>query len=259
MAKKPSKTTASESKATEAESALESVNLARFFSTRAKFEKFELWVVGDSPLICHAWSEKSKREMFSKQVRAMKAAKELRDPKAEFLSSLYDMPDKGYGFPATAIKKCMLSVAHKDKGVPQTLVMRSLWIDAPYVAVRPALAGAKCNLPLVRIYGSEPYMREDMVRIGSGLRKIANFAYRATFDVWAIRVKGRFNASAISRDVIADLINESGLGCGIGDWRNEKSGSFGSFHLASEEEQEVWDAYALGKGKLPEPTYDLAA
>lgn len=57
-----------------------------------------------------------------------------------------------------------------------------------------------CDMPLVRIWGTDPEMREDMVKIGSGMTKTANLAYRAQFTHWAIRVTGEFNNSAFGTD-----------------------------------------------------------
>lgn len=255
MARKPTKKTPEIEGSKAEDSAYERINLAKFLSTKAVFAQFSTWIVGLSPLICHAWSKKAKDEMLFKQIKALKPAKEARDPESEFFASLYEMGEEGegvFGFPATAVKKCLLSVAHKDKGVPRELVMRSLWINAKYVSVRPALAGAICDLPLVRLWGSEPLMREDMVRIGAGMRKTATLAYRATFRTWGIRITGRYNASVLNEEVIQFLAAEAGVATGIGDWRNEKGGSFGSFKLASIEEAKAWDRFARGAGPLPE-------
>lgn len=231
----------------------EQVNLARFLSQKAVFKGFSFWIVGDTPLICHSWSEKARLEMLQKQTGAIKAAKAKRDAEADFRSSLYKIDDDRFGFPATAVKKCMLSAAHKDKGIPQTVVMRSLWIDAPFVRVQTAHPGAVCDLPLLVLHGGDPEMREDMVRIGAGMRKTANLAWRGQFKVWALRVVGRYNASVLNELVLEYLINEAGMACGIGDWRNEKSGMFGAFHLAKADEEKQWDAFAKGKGPLPKP------
>jgi hypothetical protein len=236
------------------------VKLGAILSKKAQFQRFGIWLVGDTPLITHAWSEKARREMLSKQVKATKGGKEARDPHADFVSSLYEMGDGTYGFPATGIKNCILSAAHKDKGIPRTAVMSALWIDADMVRTRPALAGAVCDMPLVRITGSKPEMREDMVKIGSGLNKVANLAYRAQFTVWAMRITGRFNSSIITPEALAFLIQEAGLASGLGEWRNERKGMFGSCHLADPEEEAAWDAYESGKGQLPVPeNYRMAA
>lgn len=236
------------------------VNLASVMSRKPVFSTFRIWIVGDTPLITHAWSEKARREMLEKQVKATKPGKVARDPQADFVNSLYEMGEGAYGFPATGVKKCILSAAHKDKGIPRSTVMAALFLQADMVRTRPALAGAICDMPLIRIWGGEPEMREDMVRIGSGLNKTANLAYRGQFTVWAMQIRGRFNASVVTPDQLAFLIQESGLASGIGEWRNERSGMFGAFHLADAQEEKAWDAFAAGKGPMPLPdSYQMAA
>lgn len=235
-------------------------SLSASLSSKAKFSGFKVWLVGDTPIITHAWSEKAKREMLSKQVKATKPGKEARDPQADFVSSLYEMGDGVYGFPATGVKNCILSAAHKDKGIARSGVMSALWINADMVRVRPALAGAVCDMPLIRIFGSDPEMREDMVKIGSGLNKTANLAYRAQFKIWAMRISGRFNPTVLTPEALAFLIHESGLASGLGEWRNERKGMFGAFHMADEAEERAWDAFADGKGPMPVPaSYQMAA
>lgn len=235
------------------------IKLSALLSKRAIYRPFSVWIVGDTPLITHAWSQKARLEMLQKQVKATKAGKEARDPHADFVSSLYEMGKDTYGFPVTGVKKCILSVAHKDKGIARTAVLSALFLDAEMVRVRPALAGAICDMPLVRIWGSGPEMREDMVKIGLGINKTANLAYRGQFTVWAMRIAGRFNSSAVTAEALSFLIQESGLATGIGEWKNASQGVFGSFHLADEEEEAAWDAFAAGSGPMPIPaSYHLA-
>ncbi len=235
------------------------VSLSAVLSKQQKLKHFSMWLIGDTPLITHAWSEKAKREMLSKQVKATKPGKEARDPEQDFVNSLYEMEKGVYGFPVTGVKNCILSAAHKDKGIPRSAVMQALYLDADMIRVRPALAGAICDMPLVRIHGTDPEMREDMVRIGGGMNKTANLAYRAQFTVWAMRITGKVNTTTVTDEALSFLVQESGLACGIGEWRNEKKGVFGSFHLATVEEEAAWDAYASG-GDLPIPeTYSMAA
>ena len=131
-----------------------------------------------------------------------------------------------------------MSSAHKDKGIPRYTVMTALWLNAQMVRVRPALAGAICDMPLVRVYGGDPEMREDMVKIGQGLQRKANLAYRAQFSVWALKITGRFNSSVLTAEALTFLINESGMASGLGEWRNERKGMFGAYHLGSVAEQE---------------------
>lgn len=230
-------------------------SLAALMSRKTTYNLFSTWIVGDTPLITHAWSEKARRQMLQKQVKATRGGREARDPHADFVSSLYPMGEGIYGFPAMGFKNALLSVAHKDKGIAKTNVMAALWINAQIARAQPAFEGAVCDMPLLRIYGSEPVNREDMVKIGSGLNKTASLAYRAQFTVWAFRVSGKFNADAITIEQLAFLISEAGMACGLGEWRNERKGMFGAFHAADLEEEAAWDAFAAGSGALPQPSY----
>jgi hypothetical protein len=235
------------------------VNLGAALSKRTIYQPFNMWIVGDTPLIVHAWSQKAKLEMLSKQVKATKSGKEARDPERDFVDSLYEMDEGSYGFPATGVKNCILSAAHKDKGVARSSVLQALYINAEMVRSRPALAGAICDMPLVRVHGSKPQMREDMVKIGSGLNKIANLAYRGQFTFWAMKISGQFNPAVLTAEALSFLVQESGLASGLGEWRNERRGMFGAFHLATADEEKEWEAYLKG-GPLPTPAnYQQAA
>lgn len=228
-------------------------NLSELLSDEPELVHFTTWIVGDTPLIVHAWSEKAKRQMLEKQVGAAKTGKETRDPEQDFLNALYEMGDGRYGFPAMGVKNSWLSAAHKDKNIPKTTAMASIWIDGDMYRLRPGLAGAICDMPLLEIFGSEPEMREDMVSIGAGFKKVANLAYRPQFTVWGMRIKGRVNPKVVSPAKLARLANDGGQAVGIGEWRCEKKGVFGSYHLANVAEERQWEAYASGKGPLPVP------
>jgi hypothetical protein len=231
------------------------ISLGALLSQKSERQEFSFWIVGDTPLICHSWSEKAKLEMLRKQTGATRESIAKRDPEQDFLDSLYDMGDNIYGFPVTAVKKAIWSCAHKDKGIARSDVQSALWLDAEIVRVRPALAGAICDMPLVRIHGSKPEMREDMVRIGTGLRKTANLAYRAQFTSWAIKITGNVDPKTVPPHAIAFLIRQSGTGVGIGDWRNAKSGYLGAYHLGNHQEEQAWKKFYEVKGPLPLPEF----
>src|SRR5208337_2827049 len=156
------------------------IDLGELLSTVTMYTYFNSWIVGLSPLIVHAWSHKAKIQMLQGQVKAVRGkGKEQRNPDQDFVDSLYRMgkDDQGkdiFGFPVTGIKKAILGAAHKDKGLAKTAALSNLWIEGKLVRVPTAAKNAICDIPLVRLYGSDPQMREDMVRIGSGLNKTAN-------------------------------------------------------------------------------------
>lgn len=236
------------------------VNLSTVLSRVPELLQFEVWIVGDTPLISHAWSEKAKRQMLEKQVGATKAGKEPKDPHQDFLNSLYEMKEGVYGFPAMGVKNSWISAAHKDKNIPKTEAQAALWIHGDIVRVRPALQGAICDMPLIRVYGSDPEMREDMVSVGTGFKKTATLAYRGQFTVWAMKIRGRTNPRLLNPEKLSRLVTDGGMSFGIGEWRPEKKGFFGTFHVADAAEEAAWDAFAAGKGPLPIPSnYKLAA
>lgn len=169
-------------------------------------------LVGTSPLICHAWSEKAKKQILDKQMKKATPGKEAKNPEQDFLDSLYPMPDgDGYGFPTIAFKAAM--------------VRAGTYLDLKMTFLRGAF-----HIPgeLARIEG-EPQPREDMVRVGMGT---ADIRYRGEFDPWATELTIKFNARVISHEQLANLLVTAGFSVGVGEWRPEKDGSYGMWELA---------------------------
>lgn len=171
----------------------------------------ELRIVGDSPLICHRWSEKAKKQMLDKQMKRAKQAKEAKDPQRDYEESLYKLPDGGYGFPAVAFKSAAVGACRFVDGVKMTEARGAFHIVGD----------------MVKIDG-EPCMREDMVKIAMGTSDIR---YRGEFKKWRSTLMIRYNAAALSAEQIVNLFNVAGFGVGVGEWRPEKDGSFGMFHV----------------------------
>jgi hypothetical protein len=230
------------------------ISLRTLLEGKVTFERFRVWIVGDTPLITHSWSEKARLDMLRKQVKALApAGRQARDPEEDFQNGLYEISKDVYAFPTMAAKLALMSAAHQDKGISKTSILSNVWIDCQMFKVRPALAGAVCDMPLTRIYGSKPQMREDMVRVGAGLQKTSTLAYRPQFFPWAAKITGRFNPTQVPSEALAFLFGEAGRACGLCDWRNEKRGVFGAFHIAREQEELEWQSFALGKGPMPVP------
>ena len=198
-------------------------------------QKINIRIVGDTPLIVHAWSDKAKKMMLDAQMGATKtSAKEKRDPFDDFIQSLYWLegkPEKStpeafmkavekgakWGFPVGAIKQAANSAAYRLKWVKNQMELRgSYFLNTEY--------GDMCE-----IKGSVPEMREDMVRVGMGS---ADLRYRGEFKNWYADMTLEYNASGgMSLEQIINCINAGGYVCGLGEWRPEKDGSFGKFHI----------------------------
>ena len=67
-----------------------------------------------------------------------------------------------------------------------------------------------------------------MVRIGMG---VADLRYRGEFKQWSTTLNIRYNANVMSMEQIVNLFNIGGFSCGVGEWRPEKGGSNGMFHV----------------------------
>lgn len=190
----------------------------------------EVTVIGDTPLIVHAWSPKAKREMLDKQMKRAKQAKEAKNPIADFESSLYRLAD-GYGFPSVGFKAAAVTAVTSVAGVTKVAARQAFHILGEDVDVVGAFEGTKARLNLVRIEGCEPSMREDMVKVGMGT---ADLRYRGEFPDWHAKLLVRYNANVLSESQILNIINVAGFGVGVGEWRPEKEGINGMFHVADE-------------------------
>ena len=192
-------------------------------------------IVGDTPLIVHAWSEKAKRQMLEAQMKTTKTkAKDIRDPYDDFIQSLYWLEGKPedstpecfenavkngakWGFPVGAIKQAGNSAAYRMGWVKNQMSLRgSYFLKTEYG-------------DMAEIKGDIPEMREDMVRIGMGS---ADLRYRGEFKNWYMDLVLEYNASGdMTLEQILNVINAGGYTCGIGEWRPEKDGSFGKYHI----------------------------
>ncbi len=93
---------------------------------------------------------------------------------------------------------------------------------------------------LTRVYG-QPRMRQDMVRLNG---VTADVRFRGGFPTWAAQLMIRFNARVLSCDQIVNLLNTAGFGVGVGEWRPEKNGPYGCFHVGTDAEgKEVAKAF----------------
>jgi len=193
----------------------------------------EVTLIGDSPLIVHAWSHKSKQEMLGKQMKKAKGAKEAKDPRADFEASMYRLADGGYGFPSVAFKAAAVTAATSVAGITKVAARQAFHILGDDADIKGAFDGSVSRVNLAKIEGT-PQMREDMVRVGMGT---ADIRYRAEFPNWRASVLVRFNANVLSEAQILNLLNTAGFAVGVGEWRPEKDGMNGMFHVATDQER----------------------
>ena len=189
-------------------------------------------VVGDSPLIVHKWSEKAKKEILDKQMKKAKTkGHDAKDPVRDFIDSLYwldgepeEKTEEGFakaiqngarfGFPAVAFKAAAVSAGYRAGVTPNKVSM---------------YAAFHLDDELIEFHGT-PVARADMVTVG-GISRAADIRYRGEFQEWSAIFQVKYNASAISLEQLVNLFNLGGFCCGLGEWRVEKGGEFGRFHV----------------------------
>lgn len=192
-----------------------------------KLERIDVNIVGDTGLIPHAWSAKAKKMMLDKQMKKAKQGKTAKDPDADYRESLYWLdkdnnlikaknmdPNKHkmFGFKSIAFKAAAVRAA-TDVGLKMTDTRRAFHVLGEYVPLKY----------------KKIIMREDMVRLQT---KVADIRYRGEFINWSCVLPIQFNANLFSPEQIFNLFNTAGFGVGVGEWRPERNGMNGMFHVA---------------------------
>lgn len=202
-----------------------------------KIKEAELTIVGDSSLLIHKFSEKAKAEILQKQMKKAKTTREAKVPFKDFMMSLHwitPMPDINgiddeeelekifnkavqegakFGFPTVGIKQSAISAAYRNGLAKNKVSLQGMF------HIRGEFAEITGNLR----------MREDYCKIPMGG---ADIVYRGEYDTgWKSTFTVVFDSGSISLEQIIQMINLGGFACGIGDWRIEKGGNFGSFHV----------------------------
>lgn len=200
---------------------------------RINIELLEIPIIGDTPLIVHAWSLKAKRMMLDKQTKKAVSGREAKNPKQDFEDSQYRFPDGGFGFPSVAFKSAAVTACTSTGAISKVAARQSFQVIGESIDIRGAFEGTEMRADLVRIMGSKPTMREDMVKIGLGT---ADLRYRAEFFPWYAKILVRYNANVLSASQILNLFNTAGFAVGVGEWRAERDGQNGAFHVAESHE-----------------------
>lgn len=186
-------------------------------------------IVGTTPLIVHNFSDKAKRQMLDSQ-QGRKSPKVARDPDAEYEAAFYRMPGDRYGFPVTAFKAATVGAARfYGKDVKMTELRQFIFMHGEVSDLDAQ--------PLVEIVG-KPRLREDVVRL-SGPSRSADLRYRPEFSEWSTTLEVTYVKSSLSRGSVLSLIDAGGLGIGVGEWRPEKRGEFGTYKIDPSKRVEV--------------------
>lgn len=188
-------------------------------------ETLRVPIIGTTPLIMHRFSEKAKRLMLD-NMQGRKSPKSVKNPEEEYEAAFYRLKDGRYGFPALAFKSATVGGARFYHGLTMTGLKQTLFFRG-----EPGADGQQ----MVAIAG-EPEMREDVVRVGRGG---TDLRYRPEFREWSAELEVIYVTSLLTRASVLSLIDAGGMGVGVGEWRPEKDGDFGTFRIDPTRDVEV--------------------
>lgn len=182
-------------------------------------------IIGTAPLIVHRFSEKAKKQMLD-AMQGRKSPKQNKDPEAEYEASRYRFADGRDGFPVLAFKAATVGAGRFFGNVTMTTLRQSLFFHGE--------EGQGGDL-LVPVTGT-PRMREDVARVARGG---TDLRYRAEFPAWSATLSITYVSSMLTRESVLALVDAGGMGVGVGEWRPEKSGQFGTYQVDPDRDIEV--------------------
>lgn len=191
-------------------------------------ESISVPIIGTSPLVVHRFGEKAKRQMLD-AMQGRKSPKQPRDPQADYEAAFYRLKSGGYGFPVTAFKLATVGGARfYGKDVSMVGIRQQVFFRG-----EPGDDGQQLA-PLT----GEPKMREDVVRL-SGRGGGTDLRYRPIFEEWSTVLEVTYVTSALTRSSVLSLIDAGGMGVGVGEWRPERNGDFGTYRIDETRDIEV--------------------
>lgn len=180
-------------------------------------QSMSVTIVGQTPLIFNKFSEKAKQMIKDKVTKETKAniKKEPKNPQQLYEDSFYYTKDGEVAFPALNIKQAIVSAARNVDGLPMTLLRGGVFVYGDQDG-------------MIKVDYEKKEMREDMVRVGT-FKDAADIRFRGQVSGWSMTFMIKFNADLFTAGQVINLLNIAGFSGGIGEWRPEKNGDFGTF------------------------------
>jgi len=182
-----------------------------------KIGMLKVKIKGESPMIFNQFSQKAKQQILDKQMKKAKQAKKARDPEAEYQASYYRNKKGEIALPAHNIKQSMVGAARFIDGAKMTQVRGALFVVGD-------------DQGFIKVDYKDERMREDMVRL-QGIGRPADLRFRGEVSGWSMTFWIKYNANLFSIDQVINLLKMAGFSQGLGEWRPEKGGMYGTFDV----------------------------
>jgi hypothetical protein len=63
------------------------------------------------------------------------------------------------------------------------------------------------------------------------IQQTTDIRFRGQFNEWRVTLNVRYNMDQISSEQLLNLFELAGFSCGVGEWRMERGGTFGTYTL----------------------------
>lgn len=181
----------------------------------------EVEIRGNTPLLIHKFAEQAEQGKATRRVMV-----DSMNPRDEATKNAYIAQDGTYYFNAFSIPATMANagVNHKMRGSRKTLkfvVPSAVRIDTDTITILGEDGKPADNFEVDGRPVTIPATKGRVMR------------YRPRFDKWGAKFRLILNDQMLSSEDAHRLLNEAGESMGIGDFRPEKRGPFGTFRVTS--------------------------
>lgn len=184
----------------------------------------EVEIRGNTPLLIHKFAEQAEQGKATRRVMVDSVT-----PRDEAQKNAYIAQDGTFYFNAFSIPATMANagVNHKMRGSRKTLkfiVPSAVRMESDTVTILDESGKAARNFEVDSRPVTIPATKGRVMR------------YRPRFDKWGAKFRLLLNDQMLSSEDAHRLLNEAGESMGIGDFRPEKRGPFGTFRVTKFEE-----------------------
>lgn len=186
-------------------------------------------VIGNTPLIMNRMSEKVRQELLLPGRKKTNADKKStaalkHDPYGEYQSGFYRSKDESaltaFHLPGGSFTKSMGTAALDIPGATKAQIQR-------YIRVKDLS---------VQVYGV-PQIFMATVRT-MGINRTPDIRTRPIFPEWAAVFSISYVSDFVTPNTIGTLLSSAGFLSGVGDWRSEKGGPYGQFHMVTDSDED---------------------
>lgn len=186
-------------------------------------KRINVEIRGTSALLIHRFDESAEKEAKTRRIEVGS-----RDPREEATKAAYIAKDGTYYFSSSSIPNAMgnAGASHKQRGSRKTL---------RYV-VPSAVRMTDDTITILNGNGPAKSFEVDSRPVTIPATKGRVMRHRPRFNEWGAKFVLVVNDNLLAVETAHQLLTEAGEQVGIGDFRPEKRGPFGTFRVTKFEE-----------------------